>query len=74
MDRPLLIGWSYGAFVAVHWADRNPDRVLGVVVVDAAPVGLTGEDGRARIRHLFRRIRWLLPLAHPLGLAARMTR
>jgi pimeloyl-ACP methyl ester carboxylesterase len=73
VDRPLLVGWSYGAFVAVHWADRNPDRVLGVVVVDAAPVGLTGEDGRERIRQLFRRMRLFLPLARPLGLAARMT-
>ena len=29
VDRPLLVGWSYGATLAVHWADRNPDRVLG---------------------------------------------
>jgi pimeloyl-ACP methyl ester carboxylesterase len=73
VDRPLLVGWSAGAFIAAHWADRNPDRVLGVVVVDAVPCGLTGEEGRARIRHLFRRMRWLLPLAQPFGLAARMT-
>jgi len=73
VDRPLLVGWSYGAIVAWHWADRNPDRVLGVVSVDAAPCGLTGEDGRERIRHLFRRMRLFLPLARPLGLAARMT-
>lgn len=26
MDRPVLVGWSYGAAVAVHWADRNPGR------------------------------------------------
>lgn len=71
--RPLLVGWSYGAFVAAHWAERHLNRVLGVVVVDAAPVGLTGDDGRERIRQLFRRMRWLLPLAHPFGLAARMT-
>jgi pimeloyl-ACP methyl ester carboxylesterase len=73
VERALLVGWSYGAFVAAHWADRNPDRALGVVVVDAAPVGLTGEEGRARIRQLFHRMRWLLPLAQPLGLAARMS-
>jgi pimeloyl-ACP methyl ester carboxylesterase len=73
VDRPLLVGWSYGAVLGWHWADRNPDRALGVVVVDAAPVGLTGEEGRERIRHLFRRMRFLLPLVRPLGLAARMT-
>jgi pimeloyl-ACP methyl ester carboxylesterase len=72
--RPILVGWSSGAAIAVHWADRNPDRVLGVVSVDGAlPYGLTGEDGRERIRHLFHRMRLLLPLARPFGLAARMT-
>lgn len=74
VDRPLLVGWSYGAALAVHWADRNPDRVLGVVPVDGAMAyGVIGEDGRERIRHLFHRIRWLLPLLRPLGMAARMT-
>ncbi|MFE9687344.1 alpha/beta fold hydrolase [Streptomyces sp. NPDC006285] len=73
-DRPLLIGWSYGAALAVHWADRNPDRVLGVVSVDGAmPYGVVGEEGRARIRKLFRRMRLLLPLVRPLGMAARMS-
>jgi pimeloyl-ACP methyl ester carboxylesterase len=73
VERPLLVGWSYGAIVAWHWADRNPARVLAVVSVDAAPVGLTGEDGRERIRKLFHRMRFVLPLARPLGLAARMS-
>ncbi|MCX5151501.1 alpha/beta hydrolase [Streptomyces sp. NPDC048550] len=74
VERPLLVGWSYGAALAAHWADRNPDRVLGVVSVDGGiPYGLTGEEGRERIRRLFRRMRWMLPLVRPLGLAARMT-
>lgn len=74
VERPLLVGWSYGAAVAVHWADRNPGRILGVVCVDGAmPYGLTGEEGHERIRKLFRRMRWLLPLVRPLGLAARMS-
>ena len=37
------------------------------------PYGLTGEEGRERIRKLFRRMRLLMPVARPLGLAARMT-
>jgi pimeloyl-ACP methyl ester carboxylesterase len=74
VDRPLLVGWSYGAALAAHWAERNPDRVLGAVCVDGAmPYGLTGEEGRERIRRLFHRMRFLLPLARPLGMAARMT-
>ena len=73
VDRPLLVGWSFGGILGWHWADRNPDRVLGAVTVDAMPVGLTGEEGRERIRKLFRRWRLLFPIASRLGLAARMT-
>jgi pimeloyl-ACP methyl ester carboxylesterase len=73
VDRPLLVGWSMGGVLAWHWADRNPDRVLGVVCVDAFPVGVTGEAGHAAIRKMFRRWRVFLPIAAPFGLAARMT-
>ena len=73
VDRPLLVGWSLGGILAWHWADRNPDRVVGVVCVDAFPVGVTGEEGREAIRKMFRRWRLLLPIAARLGLAARMT-
>ncbi|MGA5127572.1 alpha/beta fold hydrolase [Streptomyces pseudogriseolus] len=74
VDRPLLVGWSYGASLAVHWADRNPGRVRGVVAVDGAvPYGITGEEARARIRRLFGRMRPLLPLLRPFGLSARMS-
>jgi pimeloyl-ACP methyl ester carboxylesterase len=74
VDRPVLVGWSYGAAIAVHWADRNPGRVLGVVCVDGGiPYGITGEEARERIRRLFRRMRPLLPLVRPFGMAARMS-
>jgi pimeloyl-ACP methyl ester carboxylesterase len=73
VDRAILVGWSYGGIVAWHWADRNPDRVAGVVTVDAAPYGLTGEEGRERIRKQFHKMRFVLPLARPFGMAARMT-
>jgi pimeloyl-ACP methyl ester carboxylesterase len=73
VDRPLLVGWSMGGILAWHWADRNPDRVLGVVCVDAFPVGVTGEEGREQIRKMFGRWWLLLPIAARLGLAARMT-
>ncbi|MFC4337022.1 alpha/beta fold hydrolase [Salininema proteolyticum] len=74
VERPLLVGWSYGATLAAYWAERNPGRAAGVVCVDGAmPFGLTGEEGRERIRKTFHGMRWLLPLVRPLGLAAKMT-
>lgn len=76
VDRPMLVGWSYGAALAVHWAVHNPHGVAGVVSVDGAypydSLG-TGDVSREEIRRLFRRLRWFMPLARPLGLAARMT-
>jgi pimeloyl-ACP methyl ester carboxylesterase len=58
VDRPILVGWSYGAPVGVYWADRNPGRAIGVVCIDGAvPFGITGEEARERIHKLFRRMR-----------------
>jgi pimeloyl-ACP methyl ester carboxylesterase len=73
VERPLLVGWSYGGILGWHWADRNPARTLGLVAVDVFPFGLTGEESRARIHKLFRRMRFLFPILSRLGLAARMT-
>lgn len=74
VNRPILVGWSYGAALAVHWADRNPDRVGGVVSVDGAvPWGLTGEENRERIRRAFRQMRLVLPLGRPFGMSAAMS-
>ncbi|MEU0222444.1 alpha/beta hydrolase [Streptomyces sp. NPDC006265] len=79
-ERPLLVGWSYGAALALHWATRNPDRVAGVVMVDGgypwdylATVEGGREAGREEIRKMFRRFGWIMPLVRPLGMAARMS-
>ena len=74
VDRPLLVGWSYGAYVAAHWASRNPGRALGAVLVDGAyPYDWLDEATEQRIRKLFRRLGWFMPLLRPTGLAPRMT-
>jgi pimeloyl-ACP methyl ester carboxylesterase len=74
VDRALLVGWSYGAVVAAHWASRNPERTVGAVLVDGAfPYDWLDEAMEQRIRKLFRRMRWFTPLLRPTGLTPRMT-
>ncbi|MFF5251363.1 alpha/beta fold hydrolase [Streptomyces leeuwenhoekii] len=74
VERALVVGWSYGAVVAAHWAGRNPERALGAVLVDGAfPHDWLDEAMELRIRKLFRRMSWFLPLLRPTGLAPRMT-
>ncbi|MGW0082784.1 alpha/beta fold hydrolase [Streptomyces sp. NPDC003393] len=74
VGRALVVGWSYGALVGAHWADRNPARAVGAVLVDGAfPYDWLDEAMERRIRKLFRRMSWFLPLLRPTGLAPRMT-
>jgi pimeloyl-ACP methyl ester carboxylesterase len=73
VDRALVAGWSYGAFVGAHWARRNPGRALGAVLVDGAqPYDWLDEAMERRIRKLFGRMGWFLPLLRPTGLTPRM--
>ncbi|MEH1163900.1 alpha/beta hydrolase [Micromonospora sp. CPCC 205539] len=74
VDRAVLVGWSYGAVVGAHWANRNPARAMGAVLVDGAfPYDWLDEAMEQRIRKLFRRLGWFLPLLRPTGLAPRMS-
>ncbi|WP_227984943.1 alpha/beta fold hydrolase [Nocardia spumae] len=74
VDRALVVGWSYGAFVGAHWASRNPRRALGAVLVDGAqPFDWLDDAMEQRIRTLFKRLRWVTPLLRPTGLTPRMS-
>lgn len=74
VDRALVVGWSYGAFVAAHWASTNPERALGAVLVEGAePYDWLDDAMEARIRTLFRRMRPITMLVRPTGLTPRMT-
>ena len=68
-DRALLVGWSWGAMLALSFAARYPERTSAVVLVgcgtyDETTRGLyrramddrLGPDGRARVRELERRL------------------
>jgi pimeloyl-ACP methyl ester carboxylesterase len=73
VDRALVVGWSYGAFVAARRAGRNPDRTLGAVLVDGAqPHDWLDEAMERRIRKTFRRLNLFMPLLRPTGLTPRM--
>ncbi|MFE0462826.1 alpha/beta fold hydrolase [Kitasatospora sp. NPDC058965] len=74
VDRAVVVGWSYGAFVAAHWAHRNPGRALGAVLVDGAfPHDWLDAAMEERIRKQFRQWGRFLPLLRPTGLTPRMT-
>lgn len=74
VERALVIGWSYGAFVAAHWASRNPDRTVGAVLVEGAqPHDWIDEVDIEGMRKLWRRLGWLMPLMRAMGLGARMS-
>lgn len=49
LDRPILVGNSMGGAIAARSALLRPDRVGGVVLVDAAPLdfGLRGRDAKS---------------------------
>ncbi|MFD1541838.1 alpha/beta fold hydrolase [Nonomuraea guangzhouensis] len=74
VERALVVGWSYGAFVAAHWASRNPARTVGAILVEGAqPYDWLDEAMEQHIRKLFRRMSPLLPLLRPTGLTPRMS-
>ena len=74
VDRALVVGWSYGAFVAAHWTSRNPDRALGAVLVDGAqPYDWMTEEMAQGMRKLFKRLNLFMPLLRPTGLTPRMS-
>ncbi len=77
VHRPvLLVGWSYGAAIALHWGTRNPERIAGAVSVDGAypyDAFASGELTEEYIRKLFRKLGPLLPIVRLFGNAARMS-
>lgn len=74
VGRALVVGWSYGAFVAAHWASRNPDRAIGAVLVDGAqPHDWLTDEMERQIPKMFRRMQVLTVPLRLTGLTPRMT-
>jgi pimeloyl-ACP methyl ester carboxylesterase len=74
IDRPILVGWSYGATIAVRYAAQHSARVRGLVLVDGAyPIRMFDEAGKERVREQFRRLGWIMRIVAAFGRSARMS-
>jgi pimeloyl-ACP methyl ester carboxylesterase len=74
LDRPVLVGWSHGATLAVRYAAQHPEQVAGLVLVDGAyPITMLDAAARAKAHAQFRRIGWMMRILAAFGRSARMT-
>jgi pimeloyl-ACP methyl ester carboxylesterase len=74
LERPILVGWSHGATIAVRYAARQPERVGGLVLIDGAyPIAMLDEAGRQKVRTQFRRLAWIMRILAAFGRSARMS-
>jgi pimeloyl-ACP methyl ester carboxylesterase len=70
----LIVGWSYGAFLAATWASRNPERCIGAVPVDGAePHDWLDDAMEVRIRKLFKRLAPITTILRPTGLTPKLS-
>ena len=74
IDRPVLVGWSHGATIAVRYAAQHPARARGLVLIDGAyPITMFDEAGREKVRSQFRRLGWMMRVLAVFGRSARMS-
>ncbi|HEY1274356.1 MAG TPA: alpha/beta hydrolase [Thermoleophilaceae bacterium] len=74
VERPILVGWSYGATIAVRYAAQHPGRVGGLVLIDGAyPIAMLDEAGKQKVRGQFRRLGWIMRILAAVGRSARMS-
>jgi pimeloyl-ACP methyl ester carboxylesterase len=74
IERPILVGWSHGATIAVRYAAQHPEQVGGLVLIDGAyPIAMFDEAGRRKVRRQFGRLGWIMRILAALGRSARMS-
>ncbi|HEX9039372.1 MAG TPA: alpha/beta hydrolase [Ktedonobacterales bacterium] len=62
--KPIVVGWSFGADLAVMYAARHPSAVAGVVVVDGAvPIAETLTEDEVKMREAINRPAMKLSMA-----------
>jgi pimeloyl-ACP methyl ester carboxylesterase len=74
VDRPILVGWSHGATLAVRYAAQHPGDVRGLVLIDGAyPMAMLDDAGKEKVRAQFRRLGWLMRILAMFGRSTRMS-
>jgi pimeloyl-ACP methyl ester carboxylesterase len=74
IDRPILVGWSYGATIAVRFAAEHPEQARGLVLVDGAyPIAMFDDAGKEKVRAQFRKLGWMMRIMAIFGRSARMS-
>jgi pimeloyl-ACP methyl ester carboxylesterase len=74
IERPILVGWSHGATLAVRYAAHRSVQVRGLVLIDGAyPISMFDEAGKDKVRAQFRRLGWIMRILAALGRSARMS-
>jgi pimeloyl-ACP methyl ester carboxylesterase len=74
LERPILVGWSYGATTAVRYAARHPEQVAGLVLIDGAyPISMFDEAGKQKVRAQFRRLGLMMRIMAAIGRSARLS-
>lgn len=73
LRRPILVGWSHGATLAIRHAATHPGTVAGIVLIDGAfPVRVFHAAGKRRIRRQYRMLRVPMRILGTLGLLSRL--
>jgi pimeloyl-ACP methyl ester carboxylesterase len=74
IERPILVGWSQGATLAVRYTAQHRERVSGLVLIDGAyPISMFDEAGKEKVRAQFRRLGPMMRIAAAFGRTARMS-
>jgi pimeloyl-ACP methyl ester carboxylesterase len=74
IERPILVGWSHGATIAVRYAAQHPEPVGGLVLIDGAyPIAMFDDAGKQKVRTQFRRLGWIMRVLAALGRSTRMS-